>query len=286
MLLRPRIALIGAATGVGLLILTWALAFHVGAFGDADQSIFRGFVELSAGSTIHRIATPIAQLCDPKPYTYLAAIPLLVSVARRRFGLAVGIGAILLGANVTTELLKPLLAQPRAGSLFSGGVSPLGPSSWPSGHATAAMAWTLCMILAVPARLRPAMGAFGAALAVAVSYSFLVLGWHYPSDVLGGYLVAAIWTLLGVAALRAAEIPFGRPRVADRERRVSVRAALTPPVAALVLAMLLAVLLALARPHEVADYARAHGTFMIGAAAIGMLALGLATGMVLALRQR
>jgi membrane-associated phospholipid phosphatase len=284
LLLRPRTALIGAATGVALLILVWFLAFHVGAVGEADQSIFRGFYELSTRSTISRIATPVARLCDPKPYMYLVAIPLLIAVARRRFGLAVGIGAILLGANVTTELLKPLLAHPRAASQF-GGLSPVGASSWPSGHATAAMTWTLCLILAVPGRLRPAMAAFGAALAVAVTYSFLVLGWHYPSDVLGGYLVATTWTLLGVAALRAARVPIGRPRPAARERRISVRAVLTPPAAALVLALLLAALLALARPHEVADYARAHGAFMLGAAGIAMLALGLATGMVLALRR-
>ena len=28
-----------------------------------------------------------------------------------------------------------------------------------------------------------------AAFAIAVSYSFLELGWHYPSDVLGGFLI-------------------------------------------------------------------------------------------------
>jgi hypothetical protein len=147
------------------------------------------------------------------------------------------------------------------------------------------MAWTLCMVLAVPGRMRPATAAFGAVVAVAVSYSFLVLGWHYPSDVLGGYLVATTWTLLGIAALRAARVPIGRPRQADRERRISVRAVLTPPAAALILALLLAALLAVARPHEVADYARAHGAFVLGAAGIAVLALGLATGMVLALRR-
>jgi len=33
----------------------------------------------------------------------------------------------------------------------------------------------------------------------------LILAWHMPSDVLGGYLVAALWTALAVAALRAAD---------------------------------------------------------------------------------
>jgi membrane-associated phospholipid phosphatase len=283
MLLRPKVALIGAGGCVALLVLTWLLAFQVGLFRDADQSIFLGFYDLSLRGTVDRIARPVARLCDPKPYVYLAAIPLLVAVLRGRLGLAVAIGAILLGAPATTELLKPLLAHPRSASLF-GGVPPVGPASWPSGHATAAMSWALCMILAAPGRFRPAVAVFGAGFAVAVSYSFLVLGWHYPSDVLGGYIVAATWTLLGVAALRASQMPFQRER-SPTDRQVSVRAALTPPVAALLLALLLVALVAVARPHEVAGYAQAHRTFMIGAAAIGGVALALATGMVMALRR-
>ena len=284
MLLRPRNALIGAAVAVVLLIATWWLAFHVGVFRRLDESIFRGFYDLSRRSTIDSIATRVAGLCDPKPYVYVVAIPLVVALARRRFGLAIALGAIILGANATTELLKPLLAQPRPDSLL-GGVTPVGPASWPSGHATAAMSWALCMILAVPGRMRPAVAAVGAAFAVAVSYSFLVLGWHYPSDVLGGYLVAAIWTLLGVAALRAARVSVGRGRPPGPERQVSLSAALTPPVAALVLALLLAALIAVSRPHDVTAYVQSHRAFMIGAAAIGALALALATGMMLALRR-
>ena len=104
---------------------------------------------------------------------------------------------ILLCANETTELLKPLLAGPRDPV----GGRRLSDASWPSGHATAAMSLCLCWVIAAPARLRPAVAAVMAAFAVAVSYSFLELGWHYPSDVLGGFLIAAVWTLLGIAAL-------------------------------------------------------------------------------------
>jgi hypothetical protein len=60
---------------------------------------------------------------------------------------------------------------------------------------------------------------------------------------------------------------------------------LTPPIAALGLAAGLTALLALARPYQVVAYVRGHQTFIIGAAAIGMLALMLATALVLALRR-
>lgn len=283
LLVRPRNALIGAAGGVGLLLLTWLLTFHLGIARRADQAIFSGFYDLGSHGTIESIAHAVVGLCNPRPYVYLAAIPLLVALMRRRFRLAIGIGAILLGANVTTELLKPLLAQPRPSALL-GGVTPVADASWPSGHATAAMTWALCLILAVPQRFRPAAAAFGAALAVGVCYSFLVLGTHYPSDALGGYLVATTWTLLGVAALRATELPRRRAREGT-ESRVPLRVALMPPVAALLLAVLLALVLALVHPHAVVSYAQEHGAFMLGAAGIGVLALTLATGMMLALRR-
>ena len=63
------------------------------------------------------------------------------------------------------------------------------------------MSLALALVLAVPARRRPLAAALGAVFAVAVSYSFLTLGWHYPSDVLGGFLVAVIWAQLALAGV-------------------------------------------------------------------------------------
>jgi membrane-associated phospholipid phosphatase len=280
---RAQPAALGACAGLLLLIITWYLAFHVGLFERADQSIFRGFAGLHR-PRVDRAAHFIAHLCNPNPYVYFAAVPVLVALVRRRPRLAIAIGAIILGANVTTQVLKPLLAEPRASSLFDG-LSPVAAASWPSGHATAAMSLALCSVLAAPARLRPAVAALGAAFAVAVSYSFLTLSWHYPSDVFGGFLVAGTWTLLAVAVVFT--LDARRPRAVAREpdARPSIREALAPPAIAAVGALALAGLVALARPHAVVAYARAHEAFMVGAAAIGVLGLALATGVMLALRR-
>ena len=99
------------------------------------------------------------------------------------------------------ETLKPLLAHPhaRVGDVH------IGPASWPSGHSTAALALVLCAVLVTPARLRPVVAAVGGVFAVAVGCSLLILAWHMPSDVLGGYVVATLWMALAVAALRLAE---------------------------------------------------------------------------------
>jgi membrane-associated phospholipid phosphatase len=279
---RARQALIGAGATGSLLVLTWFLAFHVGVFERADEKILSGFTGLNR-PRVQPVALWIAQLCSPNPYVFLAAIPVLVALARRRIRVAAVLGAALLGANLTTQLLKPLLAHPRAASLF-GGVSPVALGSWPSGHATAAMTLALTSVVAAPSRWRPYVAAAGAVFAVAVSYSFLTLEWHYPSDVFGGYLVAATWTLLAVAAILHSDVR--QVRGSERAARtLSTREALVPPALAVGGAAVLAALVALVRPHAVATYAQQHTAFVVGALAIGALGVALATGLVLVLRR-
>jgi membrane-associated phospholipid phosphatase len=281
---RSRQSLVGAAAAIVLLFLTWFLAFHVSLFNQADQKILTGFVGLDS-PRLAPIVGWIAHLCDPNPYVFFAAIPVIVAVARRRVRAAAAVAAVLLGANLTTQLLKPLLAHPRPSSLLPGAV-PVASASWPSGHATAAMALALTSVIAAPPRVRPYVAALGGGFAIAVSYSFLTLQWHYPSDVFGGFLVAAAWTLLAVAAVTASDVrqPRGRPG-AQATRALSPREVLLPPALAVGAAIGLVGLVAIVRPHAVVTYARQHSAFMIGAPAIALLALAIATALVLVLRR-
>ncbi len=278
---RAKLATFGAGLGVVLLFATWYAAFHIGFVERVDQKIFSGFGGLSHRPRLSSLANFIAHLCNPKPYVYFAALPVLLAVIRHRVRVAVTISGILLGANLTTQLLKPMLAQHRAHALL-GSVLPPGAASWPSGHATAAMALALCFVLASPSRLRPAVATLGAAFSVAVCYSFLTLGWHYPSDVLGGFLVAMTWTLLGVAALYVADARLRGTELTSCEP-VPTSTALGPPAATLLGAVLVAAALTIARPAAIVSYARAHQTFVIGAVGIGVIALMIATGLMLAL---
>jgi membrane-associated phospholipid phosphatase len=276
-------ALTGAAGCVLLLLVTWYAAHYVGFVKRADVSILGGFAELHR-PFLDRLTQFVAQLCDPHPYVVLAALPVLVALARRRPRVAITVGAIMLAANETTQLLKPLLAGPRDPVWWS----PISNASWPSGHATAAMSLALCAVIAAPARRRPVVAAGMSGFAIAVCYSFLELGWHYPSDVLGGFLVAATWTLLGVAGLSVYEArrPSRAPETAVAGRPAfSLGEALTPAAVLLLAAALLVGLILLARPHAVVDYARAHEAFVIGAAAIAAVGMTLASGLMLVLRR-
>jgi membrane-associated phospholipid phosphatase len=276
---RARLALSGACIGVLLLVAIWYAAHYIGFVRHADASVLNGFVGLGR-PRLNRLTNAIAGLCDPKPFVFLAAMPVLVAFLRGRPRVAITLAVILLCASETTELLKPLLAGPRNPVE---GVR-LSDASWPSGHATAAMSLCLCWVIAVPARLRPAVTAVMAAFAVAVSYSFLELGWHYPSDVLGGFLIATVWTLLGIAVLSLSE--QRRPSaVADAPPvRFSLTQALRPPALLAAGVLLLAAVILVARPHQVIAYANHHTWFVIGAAVIGVLGFALASGLMLMLR--
>jgi membrane-associated phospholipid phosphatase len=278
---RAPFALLGALAGVVLLLLTWYAAFHIGFLERADGRILSGFSGISR-PRVDSITNRIATLCNPKPYVVLAAIPVIVAVWRGRLERAVAIFGILIGANLTTQLLKPVLAQTRITTQVAGNAH-VASASWPSGHATAAMALALCAVLASPARYRPRVAAAGAAFAIVVSYSFLELGWHYPSDVLGGFLVAVTWTLLGAAAIFAYDRRRPHPVEAESEAlpAPSLAMVLWPSAAIVLCGVVVVGLVALARPHEVLAYARDHTAFIVGAAAIGTLAIGLAAGITL-----
>jgi len=276
-----RKAIGGAGALTALLVVLYA-AIHIDIVQHADYTILNGFGDLGRHPRVSSAASFIADLCNPNPYVYLCVIPIAVALVRRRGWVVLAIMAILLGANLTTELLKPLLDVHRTY------VPPGAPTngSWPSGHATAAMSLALCCVLAAPRRLRPAAAAAGAAFAVAVSYSFLSLEWHYPTDVLGGYLVAGIWTLLGIAAVWTAYSHRSNAlQQTTDSHRATVWEALGPPALTLLAALAVAAMVLIARPHQVVSYARVHETFVVGAAAIGALALALATGVMLALRR-
>ena len=129
---------------------------------------------------------------------------------------ALAIVAILLGANVTTQLLKPLLAHPRA-TRSARRHRRSSPASWPSGHATAAMSLALCVVLAAPGAAAPARR--GARARVRGRRQLLVPDARRGTTratCFGGFLVAGIWTLLAVAAVFDAA-NARRPQVAASE---------------------------------------------------------------------
>jgi membrane-associated phospholipid phosphatase len=277
--IRARRAAIGALLGAVLLVLVDLAAFHVGPVERLDASILSAFDGLRAHPHVGGLAQFVAGLCNPVPYLPLCALPVTIALVRRRRDVAATVIVVLLGANLTTEWLKPTLGQTRDGALVHG-LAPA-PGSWPSGHATAAMALALCIVLAAAPRWRPWAAAAGGVFTLAVTYAFLTLDWHYPSDAVGGFLVATTWTLIGISLLSAWRARRGVTAV-DRGRRELPVAQLALLVAALGAA---AAVVVLVRLSGGISFAGAHVHLLAGVIALAALAGALSGGVLLVLRR-
>jgi membrane-associated phospholipid phosphatase len=264
-------ALCGAAVCFAGLILTGLLAYESPVFKAHDAATLQGFEGL-ARPRLTPLLDHIAHLADPAPFALIGLALIVVAIARGRARVGLAIAVVLPAAAITTELLKHLLAHPRIAEWL--GADQINAASWPSGHATAAMSLALCGVIAVPARFRPLAATLGGLFAIAVSYAILALGWHFPSDVVGGFFVAAMWTSLAVAAVRAADARWAP----ERDTVTTTRGPLLGVAPALIVAGVgaLAVAIAAGRPHTIATYASNHPSFMLGAAAIAVLAALLA----------
>src|SRR4051812_31203152 len=191
MLRRPGPPLALAALAAVALAVTGVLAKLIPLTRQGDGYALNGFVELNRPQ-LTPLLDAIAHSADPGPYAITAVLLALVALARGRARVAIAIPLLFVLTGLTTEALKHALAAPRYDE-WLGPWAQINEASWPSGHSTAAMTMALCAVLAAPPRLRPTVAAIGSAYAVAVAYAILTLGWHFPSDVFGGYLVASLY---------------------------------------------------------------------------------------------
>jgi membrane-associated phospholipid phosphatase len=170
---------------------------------------------LLGGPHVDDLANALLALLDPVLYILWGFLLIVVSLRQHRPRVALAVGVVMGMAPLTAETLKPLLAHQHA-RIYGDEISA---ASWPSGHASAATALAMCAVLVAPRHLRPTVAMLGATFAAAVGFALLLLAWHLPSDVVGGYLVGTLWAALAVAGLRAVEA-----RSRSRRLRSGVRA--------------------------------------------------------------
>jgi membrane-associated phospholipid phosphatase len=179
------------------------------------------------------------------------------AAARRQLSRAVAAVAVVVLSVGTAEALKHGL--PHVAGVIPGGRPP----TIPSGHTSLAVSLALALVLAAPPVLRPTAAVVGAAYAAGIGLAVIVLGWHYPSDVVAAFFVCGFWASVAAMALNA--VPR-RPDV--------TRAGVAIAVSAVVVALIFAAVLAERHPVAAAAARSARSVVATGAL-LSVLSLGL-----------
>lgn len=277
----PRSLLLAAGVCAAAFAALLALAYGGGRAQSVDSTALRGFNGLE-----DVMVDSIAALGGPGPIGVMAITLVVYALLRGQPRSAAFVIVLLALTSVSSQVLKALLAHPRSDT----GVAYVNAEAFPSGHATSSMSLAIALLIVVPARLRPLAAVVGAGFSLAVSFSIVAFGWHFPSDVVGGYVLAAFWALVLLAGLRAADQRFpersGRRRLAVASRSATDRvAAFGLGVAAVVGASVLALAGAavlLLRGGTLLGYLQTHTATIAVAGALMVAAVGLLAALTLA----
>lgn len=192
---RARVVALCLAVAVASVVGVWALwkVFVTTTSGQVvELAALRG---AEYGQTqLWRVAE---RVLDVVSVGFIAAVILgamVIAVIRRRWELAVQVAVLMIGANVTTRVLKfSVFYRPDLGVAESYG------NTLPSGHTTAAASVSVALLLVVPPRVRPWAAVAGAGYTTVTGVSTLIGQWHRPSDVVAGILVVLAWGAVACA---------------------------------------------------------------------------------------
>jgi membrane-associated phospholipid phosphatase len=203
--LGPRLGL-GLIAALIVVVLFGALASEV---REGDTQNFDDSVRMS----IHGVASPQAtkllffatQLGAPLVLLPLTLVCSLLFLHWRRIRAAILLTVTMAGVTFLSWLLKLIFQRARPVPFF--GITTPASYSFPSGHSLASFCFYGALAALLTARLRSPVlrGAVWAAaivIIVAVGFSRLYLGMHYPSDVIGGYATGFVWVLAVASADR------------------------------------------------------------------------------------
>lgn len=186
---------------VGCLLAVWAFSSLVDAILDRDTLVR---LDLAVETWFHVHSTPaglsifavITQLGSPVVYVLIAVVGAYL-LYRREYPLFVNWLGVNLGGKVLEYVIKNTVhrSRPQYAAAYLNGTS----YSFPSGHTMGA---TVCyLMLAYLISARPGatprtkwiVHIIAAAIILAVAFSRVYLGVHYPSDVAGGFVAGMAW---------------------------------------------------------------------------------------------
>lgn len=198
----PRVSTLLAGTGgAAALVLVLLVTVAIRPLDPADRHLYK-WVHGSPGTAETTLAKHLTVIGDGVPLiTVLLALCVVVRLVWKRWEpLAVTSLAITFGGAASTVLK---LGAGRDRPPVAGWMSEASGNSFPSGHTTVATAGYVALALAVAVLVnsplvRALVVGTGAGLALAIGWTRVELGVHWPTDVLAGW---ALGTAAACAAL-------------------------------------------------------------------------------------
>lgn len=167
---------------------------------NADISILLYIQEHIRKEWMNGFWRAITFLGDGGWFWILLAVVLLIMKKTRKAGASAAI-ALAIGALITNVCLKNMVARVRPYDTYSALIPIVKrPIDWsfPSGHTCASFASAFVYFRLLPKKY----GIPALVLACMIAFSRLYLGVHYPTDVLAGFLIGLLASVLAVWMVR------------------------------------------------------------------------------------
>ena len=179
-----------------ILAIVW-LVMLLGGTGLADQAVGRALYAGGHPLLIH-IARLLTDLGEPTTLIGASIFCALWLWFAGRWRLGATLLAIALVGRGLSELQKIIIARPRP--VLESHLVNVKTQSFPSGHATSSMVFYLALALALAGHSRWKGPVICAAilLSLLIGLSRLMLGVHWPSDVVAGWAFGAFWVVIAL----------------------------------------------------------------------------------------
>ena len=203
---------LGPRLGLGLLAALIVLVLFAVLAAEVREGETQGFDD-AIRMTVYGVSSPRAttilyaatQLGSPLLLIPMTIVCSLIFLRLRRIRGAILLTVTMVGVTLLNWILKAVFQRERPVPFF--GLAPPSSYSFPSGHSLASFCFYGALAALVTARLRSpvlraVVWAAAAVIIVAVGFSRLYLGLHYPSDVIAGYATGFVWVLTVASADR------------------------------------------------------------------------------------
>lgn len=196
---RTRVAVLAA-----VLAAIW-LAMLVGGTGPLDQHLYEA-IYVGHNPALIRVARCLTFFGDPVVLIAAGILFLLVMWRRGHLRTGLALVAVTMIGRAVSELQKYEVARARPS--LEPHLVLVQSQSFPSGHATSSIIFylTLALVLTRRGKWRRPAAAGAILLSLLIGASRVMLGVHWPSDVVGGWVFGLLWVLV---TLRIAEHLLG-----------------------------------------------------------------------------